>query len=1150
MADYYLRRLLMKHGGESRLYANLARCRMKERRFVEAVELQRAASCLSPTFEPYAANYFETSRLVGRADEALEYLQSRARKFGDKDHGPWITLAQAFVTLNRAPEAAAVLEKAVLQRKDDRHLLLHGGRLMVTWGPDFRERGLELMRRSRGHVPEPLWLGESAEVASFMGDRALAIRQWRSLLVLQPTRIGVWRYLARAIAEEDGRTAAIHFIEEGTRQFPDLADLWALVAEWLARTPVAAMAALGNLIKLSPKSTWGFRERALRRMDCGDHERALADADEAYDLDPLDPASSHIRGLVLVKLGRRDEAAMCFRKAISLAVDDTDAPVELLTLTVDRESALAALVFIEQEMRRQVSNGAIVLRFQRLAWRWIDPPALLNKLRGFCDERPDLWQTWSARVDQALRMQLPDEALKAALKMTRTFPLMARAWLTLARVHDADGNAAETVAATTKALELSPSWDEAERQHAEALERAGRPVEAEAVMRKAIFNDPLNAANHGWLSDLVRRSGRRAEAFELMRDGLKRCPFYGWGWSALARWSLADGRRDEVIADLETTTREQEHHREWWPIAANIWEDLGEPKKAIAAIERGIELAPDEADLRDHLAALLANDGQVERALEACKARPGEAVPPRNLQGRHAWLLLRFGQPVRAIEEMRALLDREPDYVWGLSQLTEWLSNRSDWEGMLEIATRWTRQSPQDSLAFGYVGQAEENLGHPFPAENAYARALMLQPDYQFAGRRLVDLQLKAGRFDEAAEALRRLQYYSPTIWIDCDEIELALRKRDHAAALDLAGKMLEREGAVFDVLNWVRQLFEDHWQSRQFTNLLDERLKAGTASAPGSLAVSIGLIDSKRFGAVAYKRVKRQPAGSPLRIEGWRRMIGLAGKLKIRDDLAKWARRDRAELSGHPALWREMGNAFLSASDYVSGVEWFKDWREREADVDSDTLVWISALNDGHPKQTRENWQTAKQARQEALRRFPATNSASAFRGALAFQEAVDGNIESARELLNEFEPELTADYYLHYAELAKAVVAAADGDEALAEKELRAGSNYFAQFAKGSSVYLLRHAVQAVAAQIPWARKSPRKLRRAWKLTTAAKPGLLQNPLPPNQAWPIGIVVMILISLCRACSEQLPAPHQKSVPLIPAESPRSIGSKTPESK
>lgn len=1120
MADYYLRRALMRRGDEARVYENLGRCRMTERRFMEAARLRRASSCLAPTFEPYAKGYFETTRIIGRAAEGLEYLEGRTRVLGAKDHGPWITYAQALDSIHRSAEAATILEKAAALRPDDGMLLLRGGRLMTSWGPDFRDRGLALMDRSRGKVREAVWLKESAEVAGFMGQRATAIRHWRALLELQQTQIPAWRYLVRLVAEEDGLDAAIALLDDATTRHPDFADLWALASEWLASTPRGPLEALNRYVELEPKSAWGFRERALRRMDLEENEAALDDAREGQDLDPLDPSSPYIHGLVLRKLHRDQEAAVEFRRAISLSVDDTGAPDELMELANDRQAAVETLDFIEAEMRRQVSTGGIVLKFQSIAWRWIDPPELLEKLRGFSEERPDLWQTWSARITQALRMELSTEAKESALAMTGAFPLMPRAWLELARVHEAAGELHEAVSATSKAVDIAPAWDEAARTHAEALERAGNPDAAEAVLRKAVFYEPLHGVNHGCLADLVRRRGRHGEAVDLLREAMKTCPFYNWGWTTLARWSNADGRKDEIIRDVEAASRKQGHHRSWWPVASDIWAELGDLEQAIASIRKGIELAPDNVDLRDQLAALLSQDGQFDAALAACDPHPGQTPPPTNLQGRRAWILMGSGQPVQAIKEMRELLDRQPNYTWGLAELTSWYSRRGDWKGVLEIATRWARQAPQESRPFGYIGQAEENLEHPLPAEKAYARALMLQPDYSFAGRRLLDLQMKAKRFDEASQTLQRLEYYAPSIWVDCDRIELDLRAGRHPEAIKRAELMLERTDANFEVINWIDDLFANHGNAASWKSMLERRLKTGSVPAPGALAVLIGHIPSDRFSTVAYKRVKNQPQGTPGRIEGWRRMIELAGNLKQSSHLIKWSSKHQEELAGQGVLWNQMGKALLSVGEYQRGVAWMKGWKLREQDTFANTLLWFAALNDGVAGGNPTYWEAAKEARREGLRRFPLDEAAPALRASLALQEAVDGGIENARGLLDEFEAEQASDFYQNYGLLARSVIAAADGDEDMARLHLRKAAGYFSTLTSKGLTNAMDRACRAVASHLPWTRNSVRRLRRKWNLQ-APQRFALTIPEELKNRWVLIFAVIMVANLLRGCAD-----------------------------
>ncbi|RYD35216.1 MAG: tetratricopeptide repeat protein, partial [Verrucomicrobiaceae bacterium] len=408
--------------------------------------------------------------------------------------------------------------------------------------------------------------------------------------------------------------------------------------------------ALDRYLELVPGSAWGYRERALRRADKGEYELALSDTAVALELEPESPVSLHCHAKILTGLHRRTEAIEMLRRTISLDIDRTDAAVDLMDLAGDREESLDFIRFIENEMRRQVSHGEIVPVFQRLAWSWMEPEELLEKLRGFCQERPDLWQTWSARISHALRMSCPEDALEAATAMTRTFPLLPRAWMDLARVHQATDDGAKEVAATSKAFEISPAWDEAARNHADSLERNGQVKEAEQILRSSVASAPLNPANKGFLADLLRRTGRKEEAVDVLMEALRGSPFYAWGWAQLGIWMRRDGRTDEAVEFLQSISLANEHRAAWWSTAADAWMDLGRPEEAVVAVRKALDASPEDMDLRDKLAWMLCESGQVEEALSLCEPRAGEGKVTRELAGRRAWILMKSGQPVRAIE--------------------------------------------------------------------------------------------------------------------------------------------------------------------------------------------------------------------------------------------------------------------------------------------------------------------------------------------------------------------------------------------------------------------------------------------------------------------------------------------------------------------
>jgi hypothetical protein len=325
-------------------------------------------------------------------------------------------------------------------------------------------------------------------------------------------------------------------------------------------------------------------------------------------------------------------------------------------------------------------------------------------------------------------------------------------------------------------------------------------------------------------------------------------------------------------------------------------------------------------------------------------------------------------------------------------------------------------------------------------------------------------------------------------------------------------------------VVHWLDNLFTKAQREISWRKLLESRLNAGTAVAPGTLAVSIGHLGTDVFTKVAYKKVKAQPIGSQLRVEAWQRMLDLAAKLKEAAVIVKWSSKDRRELHGEACLWNEVGGAFLTVGEYARGVTWMQDWQQRNDGVTTDTLTWVAALNDGCRKNNVRCKRAAKEARAEALLRFPTSGIGSVFRAGLAFQEAVDGNIAEAKAVLSDFEPTTVSKYYANYGKLAQAVIAAAEGDENLAKTCLSEAVSFFADVHEKSAKVLGEEAVHAVALLVPSARGSVRRLRRQWKLpalgkaTKAATVGA--GGVPKISGWALFTLVFVVAQLLRTCA------------------------------
>ncbi len=1111
LADYYLRKAVRLRSGTAQVYGSLAYCRWKERRFEDCARYRRVAACLEEAWEWSSAAYAEVCRAKGQPEEGLAFLRRRVETLGTKDTGPWQTLAKELEMQGRTEEAVALLERAMSAHPDDGALQLAVGRRFTVWGR--QKEGEALMQCARGRVREADWHYEMAWISGFYGRREESIGHWRAYLELEPYAMSAYHAIARLLAEEGGAERAVRYLEEVTTRHPHHPELWSLKAEWERgqNGPQAAIISLEKARALDPDAIWVLRELAIQRFQSGDHEGALADAREALGKDPQQAASHRILGVIHEERREMDDARACFRRALALDIDDTATATALVRLATEPAQRRAALEEIEREMRRQVSNGDIVPEYCELAYQHLEPTVLLGQLRGFCAERPDLWQTWAAFVQQALKMDLLEEAREAAQTLTARFPLLPRAWVELAQVHRSAGAHEEEVNALQRAVALSPAWDWAARLLSAALERLERYDEALDVLRRALHHEPLAGQNHGCLADLLWKLGRRAEAFDTLLEGMRHCPSYGWGWPTLTGWSRELKREEEVVAVLETHRDRRGHLPAWWVQVSDVLHELDRSQAGLDALETGLQRHPDHPELLEQKAFLLGALHRFEPALAICRETLARYPDLRTLSGRQAWLLMQAGQPNEAIRKMTALVERHPDYLWAIRQLCGWLEERKRWAELRDLAQAWVRQEPHSAVAYGNLGEAQKELGQRGAAQQAFQKAFDLDPEYDYAGRHLLSFQIQDKAFEAAAQTLRTLEHYVPSATIAADAVELAIGKRDREEAGRAAEALLAREDATAPLLGWMQELFaEPNWLADWWKRL--DAAATGTAlPSPVVLEAWIRSLPSRKALKRGAKRLEALPQeADDLKAAGWIALLEVAEEGDARL-VRRWLRRHGTWLRSRNDLWNAAGSALISIDDHKAARAWLADWESRIDDTSPDAL-----FNYGVAVEALEGWHPAIPVWERSIQRYPGAFQAPSLRAMIALYHAVENRMEEARAVGGEVEAERLNEYYAACFALYQSIIATIDGkEEAGREHYESALRTYNALPYEQSARTFFAGTQRALARTLPWAKGRAGRVRRRWGCYTGT--GLTRL----GRWW--WLIVLLILAAMRALEKGL---------------------------
>lgn len=784
-AEFFCRRALRRQPLEAGNVATKADLLWDRRHFSDALTYYQLAACLEDKKETFARSYFIAARHLKQTERALGMLGSRFERFGARSAMPAITLFEALEQLERTPEAFSVLERALALRADDGALILFAAEANARHAR-FDECARRLAQ-AQGVCRRATWLRTAARLAESRNDRAAALAHWRELIQLEPAAWDAHRQTTRLVAESESRTAALKHLEEVCGKFPHNFALRRLHLEWLRDEGAKEWErAARELLAIQSSDAWAQRELGLALGAQNRWPEALAAADEAVLSEPNNSTSFSVRGSLRRDAGQRHDAIADLRRAIELSVDNGSALDALLPLLPGLEEKREGLRFIEQELRRQVVFGEGLLAFRDLARGILTANELRNLLQAGLDARPDLWQAWSALINQLTDMRDWETAEALAREATERFPLLPSLWLDRAQVCRALSKPAAEREALEQAVAVNPDWSVAARQLASACQRAGDFERALGALERACVRDPLDPLNHADLAQVLWLMQRRDEALRALKKSLELNPGFEWLWNLLKEWARELAQPDLPLQMAQELVSRRGGEARSWIILAKMMQGREELNKILAALDCAIERNPRSAWAYDVRAEILANAGQKEPALKACRAEIWDGQAPIELQSRAAWVEARFGNMDTAIALMEKLLKDHPHYYAGWKSLAEWLWNNGQESAAITATDRMAELAPFDPVPFGYRAALKLRQRDRTGAKVDLQRALELSPDYEYAANNLFEILLDEKDFSGAERVLGVMRQHQNGNKVVAAELKLETRKAQAQAAAEL----------------------------------------------------------------------------------------------------------------------------------------------------------------------------------------------------------------------------------------------------------------------------------------------------------------------------------------------------------------------------
>ncbi len=269
------------------------------------------------------------------------------------------------------------------------------------------------------------------------------------------------------------------------------------------------------------------------------------------------------------------------------------------------------------------------------------------------------------------------------------------------------------------------------------LERAllllnqGRPELAEPELRRALAEDPENAAAHAFLGLCLVRGGRHDEALAEVREAIGKAPGLPIGHYVMALVYEDQDRYDEADAALAEAIRLDPEDPDFFALRAQIRFGQRRFADALAAADQGLALDaqhPACTNLRGVALVQLGRNREARATIEGALSRNPDSAMAHANQG---WALLHQNDPKRALDHFREALRLDPEMTWAKQGIVAALKARNPiYRVMLAYFLWMSRLSRQAQIGvilvvlFGQkaLGSIREN----YPALKPYTTPILI----------------------------------------------------------------------------------------------------------------------------------------------------------------------------------------------------------------------------------------------------------------------------------------------------------------------------------------------------------------------------------------------------------------------------------------
>lgn len=511
--------------------------------------------------------------------------------------------------------------------------------------------------------------------------------------------------------------------------------------------------------------------RALTAMLVADHERALAEVDQALAQQPGAARYAALKARTLSAAGQGDEALAVFEQVAAVEREPTAliARAEVRLEQGDANGALEDATSVLEELHSSVS-------VRQRAWTELTQAQALaalgrnedaaRVLAAIGDGRPTASEAFTLRV-AATQMKLGDlDAARTALEQLPEEVARSSARAVVAsEIHLAAGD----LAGMERVLADAPEGAQKQYLRGRLAEARGERVQAEEAYRAAAADPEQFVRATLRLGGLALSAGEAGDAEERLAPAVQREPSHPELVPMMVDALLRQGKDEEAARVAQTALSAAPEEPAL--VIAKARADLaaGDARAVLELLSAWVERRPQDATLHATLGEAARQLGEVDRARQAFDR--ALAIAPRNVTalGGKVELALFSGEPeavASALEAARAAGAPDADaQLWQAramllegkgQEVVTLLRRRMPYRGRGRRRRPQTRQVEDANLAaaYGLAIVQSENERMAREARQWLERAVSLEEQHVDANLGLALLSLRSGDLGGASQSI------------------------------------------------------------------------------------------------------------------------------------------------------------------------------------------------------------------------------------------------------------------------------------------------------------------------------------------------------------------------------------------------------------